>query len=275
MKAKSMAECEKILRNTAEPMPHWRYKVVDGKRKMVKSYWRRELLRLAEAVASGKPCYPFFVLDGNAKLPFAVWSTLPVYTCPGMGECGKWCYSKRAWRMAGAFARQLQNTIFIRHKPAQVNNALLTLPHGLTVRLYVDGDFDSPQTFWKWMRILRVRPDLKVYGYSKAWDVIWENRDMVPPNYVLNLSSGGRPQKVTAEQMLALPFVRGWFKAVKIGNYRPGETGNHGFARYADPRYYEAVKMAAPGHMPCPGHCGDCHACGDLSQKLPIAIGIH
>lgn len=83
------------------------------------SHWKRDLLSLARAfLALGKgkiaPKWrtPFkvFKLKGNTKLPFATFSTLPIVTCPGAGECADWCYSFTAWRYPAAFARQLQNT---------------------------------------------------------------------------------------------------------------------------------------------------------------------
>lgn len=272
MAAKTLNDCATLLRVKADELPHWTYRLDPdtGQRHKVRGYWRAYFTKLSEALFEARAEYPIFVLDGNVKLPFVTFSTLPVFTCPGMGECGRWCYSLKGWRCAGSFVRQVQNTLLLKHRPTLISHAFLSLPKRVTLRLYVDGDFDSYQTLWFWMRLLRSRQDIKAYGYSKAWDIVHEGRDLVPTNYVLNLSSGGRKQKVTAEAMENLPFVRGWFKAVKVPKINDGST------RYESQQYHDAVKLAAPGAMSCPGKCGDCHACGDIHRKgLTIAIGIH
>lgn len=114
-----------------------------------------------------------------------------------------------------------------------------------------------------WFALLDSRPDLKAYGYSKSWRLLWDyaQTHTVPDNYVLNLSSGEREQGVTRDQMRSLPFVRGDFIALPI-EYS-GEK--EGFERYSDPEYHRAVRKAA----------ADRHACGQLALHLPIVIGIH
>lgn len=248
-----------------------------ARRVPAQSAWRKYLVRLSRRLKGGVAAHPIFRLKGNMKLPFVTFSTLPLFTCPGMGECGRFCYSLRSWRNAGPLSRQLQNTLLMRFRPDLVADAFLSLPENLKVRLYVDGDFENEAVFGLWMDLLTRRPDLSAYGYSKSWDVIAKaHREgtYVPENYVLNLSSGGRKQRTTAEEMLRLPFVRGWFRAVPI-DYRHGKVGNVGFARYSDNNYHRAVLRAAPGTFSCPGKCGDCHKCGDLNFRKTISIGVH
>jgi hypothetical protein len=55
---------------------------------------------------------------GNKKLPFAAYSELPMATCQGAGKCAVffgghrgYCYSFKAWRYPGAYARQFLNTL--------------------------------------------------------------------------------------------------------------------------------------------------------------------
>ena len=57
--------------------------------------------------------FSIFAETGNVKLPFVSFSTLPGFSCPGAGECLKFCYSYRAWRYPAGFLRQLQNTILL------------------------------------------------------------------------------------------------------------------------------------------------------------------
>lgn len=243
--------------------------------------WRYYAVRLLDHLKKGKPFFRLFQ-KGNGKLPFACWSVLPFVTCPGMGECGSWCYSVRAWRTPGGFFRQLQNTMFLRFRPEDVRNAFLKLKQGIKIRLYVDGDFSSIEDVRFWFSLLKQRPDLKVYGYSKSWDELWQysQEDTLPGNYRLNLSSGGKIREVTLEQISTLAIVRGRFLAVKVHGDFP-----RGTARYDSREYYRAVVRAAREEgiekpFSCPGKCGTCvrgeHACGnDRFHGVNIVIGVH
>ena len=257
--------------------------------------WTKYMRRLARGLSAiharsdeFRTPHPVFSLKGNKKLPFAAFSALPEVTCPGAGECLTYCYSFTAWRYPAAWCRQVQNTLLLKFAPHVVANAFVQLDQGLTVRLYVDGDFDSARTIDFWFGLLWDRPDLKAYGYSKSWDLLWEHAQTneLPDNYRLNLSSGGKAQAVTAQQMCDLSITRGEFVAVPI-DYRPaGKRGKVGFERYTDRQYHRAVRAAAEARLgsgrvfSCPGKCGECsagnHACGsDDFRGLPIVIGVH
>jgi hypothetical protein len=233
---------------------------------------------------------PVFI-KGNGKLPFYAFSSLPGLDCPGAGAClyspagelmGGFCYSFRAWRYPAAFTRQLVNSIRLRTAAgrAEISAAWFALPKNATVRLYVDGDFHNLDTLGFWMRLCFARPDLRVYGYSKSWEILlaFAKENLFPPNYLLNLSSGGRGDDLKAA-VLQLPIVRGEFVAVKTEKdhgkaYQ--SRRNSGFSEYA-----RDVRSHAEGRVfVCSGKCGDCtpkgHACGLPSFRgVKIAIGIH
>lgn len=234
----------------------------------------RFLLKYGSGRHKGRTPFKVFNLNGNEKLPFAAFSSLPVYTCPGAGECAKWCYSYRAWRYPASFARQLQNTLLLRFAPDAIESAFGKLPSGIVLRLYVDGDFGSLDDVSLWMRLLESRPDLSAYGYSKSWDLLLafdrESGGRWPTNYALNLSTGGRAY-ATESEMMTLPITRGAFVSLSVkGLYKPAKR--MGFDRYEDPEYYAALRVAAEkaGYgrrvFLCPGKCGEClpsgHACG-------------
>ncbi len=277
--------------------------------------WKFFLVRFARALDAGTLPHEIFAMEGNVKLPFVAFSTLPVVTCPGAGACAgiskrggaadlrnAFCYSLRAWRYPAAFLRQCQNTLLLRFNRRAIVDAFKSLPQGITFRLYVDGDFDSESTAMFWFNVLRQRPDVACYGYSKSWDIIERLAAHVPPNYALNLSSGGIDDDDDAfrARLRALPFVRGDFLALPVeGKFAKG------FARYKDPNYHRAVRAAAAAAgigkvFSCPGACGACtgagHACGATLpvstprvdpgrcadtvgpryiMPLPVVIGIH
>lgn len=274
MRAGSLKEAARIVRRAARNLSD------------DKGTWGYFMRRLAVGLEQGKARFKVFQ-KGNSKLPFYSFSTLPQYTCPGAGSCLKWCYSFTGWRYPAAWCRQVQNTLFLRFAPHIIQSAFKALPHDVVIRLYVDGDFDSVETVRFWFYLLRTRPDLQAYGYSKSWsilrDVATRFPEEIPGNYVLNLSNGGKDD-VSREEMLSLPFTRGEFIALQI-DYRPaGVKGNVGSKRYKDPAYHAAVYAAAEKAglgkvFSCPGRCGECigtkHACGVAKFGRPIVIGVH
>lgn len=234
---------------------------------------------------------PVFV-EGNGKLPFFNFSSLPGIDCPGAGEClygesgeamGGFCYSFRAWRYPAAFIRQLINSLRLRSSEgrAEIAREWIALPHGSTVRLYVDGDFHSADCIGFWMRLCFARPDLRVYGYSKSWRLLVEygKINKFPPNYLLNLSSGGNGSPELASAVAVLPIVRGGFIAVATtrDHGKAYQSAKHpGFLDYAR----DVRANSSPRTFVCRGKCGECtpqgHACGlESFRGVTIAIGIH
>lgn len=247
--------------------------------------WFQCFTAVRRGLKQGVPSYRVFTF-GNTKLPFASFSTLPVITCPGLGDCLTYCYSLTSWRNPGAYCRQLQNTLLLRFAPDIVESAFLALPNDIELRLYVDGDFESSERIAFWFRLLFGRLDINAYGYSKSWAQFIEyshNVGIWPENYALNLSSGSvhdnKPDWIAAMQ--ALPITRGYFLSVKIDD----TDLPRGFARYESAEYHKRVREALRAEhgkrtVSCGGLCGSCgngkHWCGDMQlQGLTIGIGIH
>jgi len=249
----------------------------------------RKLLDQRAALQTGTIDHPAFSIfaKGNSKLPFYAFSSMAILDCAGYGECGKWCYSKSAWRNPNAAGRQISNSMLLRHEAGRnlIAGQLLKLPKGIVFRLYVDGDFDSIETLRYWMDLLKLRPDVQAYGYSKSWAefLALELQDYAwPSNYLLNLSSGSRHPDSMRDLMAKLPITRGEFLAVPVdaGHIRNGSYKSRradGFKDYAA----NVRKNASTKVFVCSGQCGDClpagrHACGDEKfRNVPIAIGVH
>lgn len=228
--------------------------------------WKSEIGRfLTWLEHGGKTPYRIFT-KGNSKLPFYSFSTLPMVTCPGAGDCLSWCYSFKSWRYPAAFLRQVQNTYLVINDRDQITEALDEIGHeDFTLRLYVDGDFDSLETLGYWMDVLGDRPHVKAYGYSKSWEQFLAYSGDFPENYSLNLSSGSRHDDDLKKQMKGLSCVRGEFVADEsLTKQDAGKT----------------VKTGDETVFVCPGKCGSClpsgkHACGLLGFKRKIAIWLH
>lgn len=270
--AKTLARAVAILKDAA---------------KSAEGAWKKYMLRLVKRLGKkvlSVPPMTIFTHKGNPKLSFYAFSAIPGETCPGAGECLKYCYSFKSWRNAGSWARQVSNTLLLKFKPSLITTAFAALPEGITLRLYVDGDFDSEKTVAFWFGLLKTRPDIEGYGYSKSWDLIWEygQKNVFPANYLLNLSNGGSPQRVSREAMSGLSITRGEFIGLKI-DYPHKKMRS--FARYKDPEYHRALRKAATDAgltkvFSCPGICDSCagskHACGSKRFRgIQIVNGVH
>jgi len=287
--------------NVAADIAHQEARRIGGIRK--KSSWGYYLKSLSNALRHYRDYvteYKGFSIftTGNSKLPYKNFSTLPLFTCPGYGECGEWCYSLKAWRYPAAFCRQVLNTILIQQNPDAIRRAFMELDFDIMLRLYVDGDFDSHKTMALWWELLNDRPDITAYGYSKSWRLLATYDESVfmnpaygatvpmPRNYTLNMSSGSRYDTPSHDHnelrriVESLPFTRGIFGAVELEN----EYGDN--SRYQDKQYHKEVRdigRAEYGNrvFSCPGDCGDCLPSGepacasDRMQDVPVLIGIH
>lgn len=243
-----------------------------------KTGWQSAFSKLARAIESGQPEFTILKTDGNSKLPFVAFSTLPGVTCPGAGDCLNFCYSYRAWRYPSAFARQVQNAVFLRFHRGAIADAMLAVvadrPEGFDFRLYVDGDFSSESDVSFWMNTLRLYPQVKAYGYSKSFSLLLAYAGQWPSNYLLNISSGHNSGADIVAAVKALPITRGEFRAVSIG--RKVRSTDHGTKETND-----SLRAAVPEKIfACPGKCGSCtgagHACGlPALRGRVIAIAMH
>lgn len=254
-----------------------------------KSSYSAMLLNLISVINTGFPACKVFAEKGNSKLPFVAFSALPGKAhCPGAGDCLNFCYSFRSHRCPAAFGRQAQNSILRKYYPHVIVQALDALllkrkfKHGLTLRLYVDGDFNTLSDFALWQGILIERPTIKAYGYSKSFEIIQAyamSGASFASNYVLNVSSGHRYNDEMVKHIEALPITRGSFVAVPVA--RTSRSIQHD-----NPEHRKRVQSAVKGSkevtkaFACPGLCGSCtsngHACGSMKFKgITIGIAVH
>ena len=242
--------------------------------------WQRAISSFAAVLAYDVAAFSVFA-EGNSKLPFYAFSTLPGVTCPGAGECIAFCYSYRAWRYPSAFFRQCQNAYLMRFNRdaivASLHNIVQENPNGFDFRLYVDGDFSSQGDVDFWMLMMASYPSIKAYGYSKSFALLLSyvnNGGVVPDNYRLNISSGHNADDATVSAIRKHSFVRGDFVAVSIG--RKIKASDYGTKAVND-----ALRTKFDAKIfPCPGKCGTCtnvgHACGsDVFKGRIIAIAVH
>ena len=225
---------------------------------------------------------PFTILkqDGNSKLSFLSFSTLPVSTCPGAKECLTYCYSLKSWRYPSAFFRQCQNTLLMKYnfdiiakELYKYNNKAKLKNIKLDFRLYVDGDFKTMNNLINWMSLLKTCKNINSYGYSKSKHLFLELHNQgfkYPDNYKLNLSNGSKFDFLDND-LLKLDFVRGKFTAFKFDkkvNVFDLTTGQKKTLRNS---FKNKVFI-------CPGICDTCtnkgHFCGS-NNNLEVVIPVH
>jgi hypothetical protein len=256
--------------------------------------WAYHMARMVKWMGNdmeGPLPFVVFNLKGNSKLPFAQFSSLALADCPGKGACAKFCYSLTGWRYPAAFFRQLQNSLLLRFNKGAILQAFDSMPSKVTkLRLYVDGDFPSVEVLAFWMDLIKTRPSLAVYGYSKSWAefvALAGTGYQWPDNYLTNASGGSRhnPNSGIARAFLALPVVRGSFEALPVARHHIKSRAYQDKTKEGSRAYRAEVlaklKALQAKAFACPGNCGNClpngrHACGDESFKgVAIGIGIH
>ena len=254
--------------------------------------WQRYAKKLLEYIDggfNGPAAFSIIAAKGNKKLPFYAFSSLALADCPGAGSCKSFCYSLKAWRYPAAFFRQLQNSLLLRYKPQVIKNAFYSIPQNKTLRLFVDGDFNSVETLRFFMDLCKGRKDLNVYGYSKSWRIFLQLNATGydwPSNYLTNASSGSIYAGTGLQNaFLKLPVVRGSFDAVKVDKRFIDSRAYQDKTRPLSKDYRATVarilKNAGGRGFACPGNCGNClpagrHACGSKQFKgISIGIGVH
>lgn len=239
--------------------------------------WQDNFKKLSNVVNNGTIEYSIFALNGNKKLPFVSFSTVPAVTCPGAGECLNFCYSFSAWRYPAAVMRQLQNLYLMRFNQDAIVyqfESVASVLGSFDFRLYVDGDFASVSDVQFWFQLLNRFPTVRAYGYSKSFAELLAYDGPMPTNYQLNISSGHCHNDDVVQKVKALPITRGEFIAVNIG--RKVKSSEHGTIQ-VNAKLRQAFKQKA---FLCGGKCGSCtgkgHACGLPQLKgLPIIIAVH
>lgn len=264
---------------------------IPGKATLTWGWAFRKFMAWLVGGMKGKTPFTLIAKKGNKKLPFYAFSSLPKFDCPGAGDCLKFCYSFKAWRYPCAFFRQLQNSLLLRSNAGRelIKKEWLKIPTGKTVRLFVDGDFANLEILRFFMNLCKLRGDLKVYGYSKSWDLFLQLEGegyTFPSNYKLNLSSGSIYGEEKRGEMEGLAITRGGFHAVPVDkkwiamkSYQDkGNPGSKEYRREVLERLKEITAGTGKKMFACPGNCGNCmpngkHACDALNAE--IGIGVH
>jgi len=163
----------------------------------------------------------------NAKLPkdTATFSIPAGYTCPGAKDCHSW-YNREEGKLYDGkhqefrcFAAQMESYLPARRAVLDRNLRMLksvgtvegmatlinaSLPDSRfpVIRVHVGGDFYSGDYFLAWMEVARRNPDHTFYAYTKSIPTWVRYRKLVPSNFALTASLGGKFDKMVEKHGL-------------------------------------------------------------------------
>jgi Gene product 88 len=144
----------------------------------------------------------------------ATFSIPAGWTCPGASEClarvdrdsGKLtdgkdtrfrCFAATMEARRGSIRKSRWNNFELLKAcatQAEMEQLILaSLPANVgLVRVHVSGDFYSEMYFRAWMQVAAKRPETVFYAYTKSLKIWVNNLALVPSNFKLNASKGGR-----------------------------------------------------------------------------------
>lgn len=157
----------------------------------------------------------------NAKLVkqnTATFSLPAGYTCPGARDCHSWynreekklydgkhqeyrCYAAHQESYLPSLRDSVdRNLSMLKAAPsveAMASLICLSLPKKFKfIRVHQNGDFFSGDYFLAWMEVARRNPNIGFYAYTKSIPTWAKYKSMVPPNFALTASIGGKFDKI-------------------------------------------------------------------------------
>ncbi|WP_327591375.1 hypothetical protein OHA25_60600 (plasmid) [Nonomuraea sp. NBC_00507] len=186
---------------------------------------------------------PRRLLTQNSRLRrIGVWNwTLPalgarlpdgrtISTCPAAGACASICYARYgAYTWPDVRAKHLANLAFVIEDPRGWEQAMLAelasrrLAEG-RVRIHDAGDFFSDPYLERWISIIRARPNVFFYCYTK--EVLRFQRLVEPqrkslPNFLWAYSLGGRQDNCLDPQVDRVADVFPTDRAIEDAGWHP------------------------------------------------------
>jgi|ETNvirnome_2_130_1030620.scaffolds.fasta_scaffold00290_17 hypothetical protein len=164
-------------------------------RGVVISDWGKGNLKL------GPHTYTYSRLAGKAE------------TCPGASvECEAVCYAKRLTRFEEV------RKAWARHSKTEAVPDIDELPQGALIRLHVSGDFTTVRYIRGWVTLMRRRPDVTLWSYTRSWRV----KRLLPDLEVLRALPNVELFASMDASMPDLP-PEGWRRAWLDGDPRGGQ----------------------------------------------------
>ena len=96
-------------------------------------------------------------------------------------------------------------------------------------RIHVSGDFFSPSYFFAWIEIARKYKYILFYAYTKSLPYLEKYKEMIPPNFVITASYGGKHDELIRKHRLR--FARVVFSKGQAGHLPIDHDDSHATTR--------------------------------------------
>lgn len=109
---------------------------------------------------------------GNNGEEVRVWNLPPVVTCPGAGECIKYCYNADTRASIFPIEKWCVNwywSIFKKDELYKKLNDELKKMSKPIVRIHSSGDFFSTDYIDLWIKVISENENAKFWAYTKSW----------------------------------------------------------------------------------------------------------
>lgn len=160
------------------------------------------------------------------KKQFTATFALPAgYTCPGAKDCHAWfnrdegklyngkhqeyrCYAAVSEAYLPSVRDSVDRNLRMLKEASSVERMAdlihASLPKKLFkfIRVHQNGDFFSGDYFMAWMEVARRNPTLGFYAYTKSIPTWIKYRHLVPSNFALTASVGGKFDKIAEKHGL-------------------------------------------------------------------------
>lgn len=213
---------------------------------------------------------PSLLVPGNGKLGATIhhFDLPPVKTCPGRTPlCEQKCYARQGNFAYPSTLERLEWCLTAARRPDFVKRMLdeIRACDALVVRVHVAGDFYGPAYARKWHEVMRRRPRVRFYFYTRSWRrraiAPWLERMAALKNcrawYSLDRETGA-PERVP-------PGVRLAYMQVDADDRPPPETADLLFRvqKLRKQRRQVGLPMICPHEAPQRRHttCASCGHC--------------
>ena len=154
----------------------------------------------------------------NAKLikqKTATFSLPAGYTCPGAKDCHAWfnreekklhdgkhqtfrCYAAQQEAYLPSLRNSVDKNLRLLKAAGSVERMAKLIHKSLPpraferIRVHQNGDFFSGDYFMAWMEVARRNPETTFYAYTKSLPIWVRFQALIPSNFVLTASAGGK-----------------------------------------------------------------------------------
>lgn len=133
----------------------------------------------------------------NFGIP-AYKSASGMFTCPNAGACAKGCYALAGAylfsNVAQAFERRLAVTMSESFAETMLKE--IDANRAERIRIHDSGDFYSEEYLNKWLEVIKARPKVLFYAYTKMISLFKRRKADIPKNFLVVFSFGGTEDKL-------------------------------------------------------------------------------